>query len=130
MPLIKVHITAGWPARQKETLLDLIHEAVVQSFEVPETDRYQLLSEYAPDSFKALDTGLGLVRSARRVLVEIVSRQRERHKKEALYASIASKLAAHMGIRPEDLIVTIVTNSDEDWSFGMGRAQFLTGELI
>jgi len=22
-----------------------------------------------------------------------------------------------------------VTNTDEDWSFGLGRAQFLTGEL-
>jgi hypothetical protein len=28
-----------------------------------------------------------------------------------------------------DIIVCIVTNSDADWSFGNGRAQFLTGEL-
>jgi hypothetical protein len=28
-----------------------------------------------------------------------------------------------------DVVVSIVTNSDEDWSFGNGRAQFLTGEL-
>jgi len=26
-------------------------------------------------------------------------------------------------------MVTLVENSDEDWSFGHGRAQFLTGEL-
>lgn len=30
---------------------------------------------------------------------------------------------------PADLIVSITENSDEDWSFGHGRAQFLTGEL-
>jgi len=26
-------------------------------------------------------------------------------------------------------VVSIVENSDEDWSFGLGRGQFLTGEL-
>ena len=26
-------------------------------------------------------------------------------------------------------LVSIVENTDEDWSFGLGRAQFLTGEL-
>lgn len=30
---------------------------------------------------------------------------------------------------PGDLIVTMMENSKEDWSFGAGRAQFLTGEL-
>jgi hypothetical protein len=28
-----------------------------------------------------------------------------------------------------DLVVSITDNNDEDWSFGYGRAQFLTGEL-
>jgi len=32
-------------------------------------------------------------------------------------------------IPPSDVVVSMVTNSDEDWSFGNGRAQFLTGEL-
>jgi hypothetical protein len=27
------------------------------------------------------------------------------------------------------VMVTIVENNDEDWSFGLGRAQFLTGGL-
>jgi hypothetical protein len=31
--------------------------------------------------------------------------------------------------RQTPLISAVVTNSDADWSFGNGRAQFLTGEL-
>jgi hypothetical protein len=27
------------------------------------------------------------------------------------------------------VVVSFVTNADEDWSFGAGRAQFLTGDL-
>ena len=33
------------------------------------------------------------------------------------------------GIPPSDVMVTVVENTDEGWSFGRGRAQFLTGEL-
>jgi hypothetical protein len=39
------------------------------------------------------------------------------------------KLEAECGISPSDVVVTFVTNNDEDWSFGFGRTQFLTGEL-
>jgi hypothetical protein len=49
--------------------------------------------------------------------------------KQAFYSSLVEKLEAACGIAPSDVLVTIVTNTDEDWSFGLGRAQFLTGEL-
>jgi hypothetical protein len=28
-----------------------------------------------------------------------------------------------------DVMISFVQNADEDWSFGKGRAQFLSGEL-
>jgi hypothetical protein len=34
-----------------------------------------------------------------------------------------------LGIEQNDIVVSLVANSDADWSFGNGRAQFLTGEL-
>jgi hypothetical protein len=33
------------------------------------------------------------------------------------------------GIAPSDVMVSIVENTDADWSFGNGEAQFLTGKL-
>jgi hypothetical protein len=32
-------------------------------------------------------------------------------------------------IPPFDVVISVFSNADEDWSFGLGRAQFLTGEL-
>jgi hypothetical protein len=32
-------------------------------------------------------------------------------------------------MQSSDIVVSITSNSDADWSFGYGRAQFLTGEL-
>jgi Tautomerase enzyme len=42
---------------------------------------------------------------------------------------VAANLAARCGLDSADLIVSITDNNDDDWSFGYGRAQFLTGEL-
>ncbi|WP_339499041.1 tautomerase family protein [Pseudomonas silesiensis] len=39
------------------------------------------------------------------------------------------RLQAECDLSPDDLIVSLVENTDADWSFGRGRAQFLTGEL-
>jgi hypothetical protein len=44
------------------------------------------------------------------------------------YAKLIEELKT-CGIEQNDIVVSIVTNSDADWSFGNGRAQFLTGEL-
>jgi 4-oxalocrotonate tautomerase len=77
----------------------------------------------------AWDTGLGIDRSPRLVVVHVVSRRRSRVMKEKFYELLASNLAERCGLDPADLIVSITENDDEDWSFGHGRAQFLTGEL-
>ena len=48
--------------------------------------------------------------------------------KTTLYTKLVEELKTY-GIAQNDNVVSIVTNSDVDWSFGNGRAQFLTGEL-
>ena len=71
----------------------------------------------------------GIDRSSQLVVVHVVSRRRTRAMKEKFYELLASNLADRCGVDPADLIVSITENGDEDWSFGHGRAQFLTGEL-
>jgi hypothetical protein len=49
--------------------------------------------------------------------------------KENFCRLLVARLAVRCRIAPDDVIVNFVTNANEDWSFGAGRAQFLTGEL-
>jgi phenylpyruvate tautomerase PptA (4-oxalocrotonate tautomerase family) len=77
----------------------------------------------------ALDTGLGINRSDQLVIIHVVSRRRTRAQKERLYALLAERLKRDCGLDPADLVVSVSENDDEDWSFGFGRAQFLTGEF-
>jgi hypothetical protein len=75
------------------------------------------------------DTGLGLKRSDKLVVVQVTSRKRKKKQREAFYRLLCEELERECSIGPADVMITIVENDDEDWSFGEGRAQFLTGEL-
>ena len=44
------------------------------------------------------------------------------------YRLLTKKPEARCGIAPSDVVISLVVNDDEDWSFEHGSAQFLTGE--
>jgi phenylpyruvate tautomerase PptA (4-oxalocrotonate tautomerase family) len=129
MPLVKIHVLRGRSPQEVAVLLDTIHDVVVASFGVPPRDRYQILQEHEASRMHALDTGLDITRTKNFLLLEIISRPRLRDAKVAFYSSLTRALQARCNIAPSDVMVSVTINSDEDWSFGMGNAQFLTGEL-
>ena len=129
MPLLRFDLIEGRSDAELKTLLDATHEAVVEAFQVPARDRYQVVTEHKPSRLIVEDTGLGIPRTDKVVVLQVTSRPRERAMKEAFYKLLCEKLEARCGIAPADVMVDIVVNGDEDWSFGHGRAQFLTGEL-
>jgi 4-oxalocrotonate tautomerase len=129
MPLVYVDLVEGRTPSEVRTLLDAVHDAVVDAFGVPPRDRYQVVHTHPAHEIVAWDTGLGIDRSTRLVVVHVVSRRRTRAMKEKFYELLASHLAQRCGLDSTDLIVSVTENGDEDWSFGHGRAQFLTGEL-
>ncbi|WP_240533533.1 MULTISPECIES: tautomerase family protein [Sinorhizobium] len=75
------------------------------------------------------DTGLGFERTEKFVLLEVVSRPRSKADKIAFYENLCHELASECAVSPSDLMISFVENTDEDWSFGHGRAQFLEGDL-
>ncbi|QWT22161.1 tautomerase family protein [Bacillus sp. NP157] len=129
MPLIRIDVAEGRTPAQLRTLADAVHEAMVAAFSVPARDRYQVIQTHPPGQLILEDTGLGFERSAGRVLVHVFSRPRTRVQKETFYRGLSAMLLERCGLAPEDLVVSISSNADDDWSFGFGRAQFLTGEL-
>ncbi|CQD16449.1 tautomerase family protein [Mycobacterium europaeum] len=129
MPLLYIDLIEGRTPSQVRVLLDAVHESVVEAFGVPARDRYQVVRTHPAHEVVALDTGLGIARSSQQVIVHVVSRRRTRAMKEKFYELLAVNLADRCGLDGSDLVVSITENGDEDWSFGHGRAQFLTGEL-
>ena len=129
MPLLCFDLIEGRSERQINTILDATHEVLVKSFNLPERDRYQIVREHPRSRMIVEDTGLGIVRTPNMLVLQVTTRPRSQAMKQAFYRSLVEKLEAACGIAPSDVVVTFVTNTDEDWSFGLGHAQFLTGEF-
>ena len=129
MPLLRFDVIEGRSEEELKTLLDTTHDAMVEAFEVPERDRYQIVHTHKANEMVIQDTGLGFERSKNIVLISVTSKTRTEEKKQRLYHLLAERLEANCGLAPTDLMVSIVENDAADWSFGLGEAQFLTGKL-
>jgi len=129
MPLIRFDMIEGRSDEQIAAILDAAHCATVSAFDVPERDRYQVVHEHRPARLIVQDTGLGIERSDKVIVISVTSRPRSQAAKLAFYDKLVQLLGERADVEPHDLVVTIVENSDADWSFGHGRAQFITGEL-
>jgi phenylpyruvate tautomerase PptA (4-oxalocrotonate tautomerase family) len=129
MPLLRIDLYKGRTDAEKKDLLDALHRAMLAAFKVPERDRYQIVHEHSPTDMIMEDTGLDIPRTEKFVMVQVTTRPRTREQKEKFYRLTVDELQKSCGIAPTDVMINMVTCTDEDWSFGLGRAQFLTGEL-
>jgi phenylpyruvate tautomerase PptA (4-oxalocrotonate tautomerase family) len=129
MPLVRITQHDVRTATDTRLLADTVQEVMLELFAAPPGDRYQIVETLPVGSIIAEDTGLGIDRSDGVVIIHITHQGRDATQKQAVYAALAERLGAAGLVRPEDLIVSVVRNEHEDWSFGHGRAQFLTGEL-
>ena len=129
MPLVRIDVQQGRTPGQLRQLADTVQDVMLDVFAAPPGDRYQIITEHPVGQIIAEDTGLGLERSDGVTVIQIFQQGRSAEQKQTAYEQLANRLDAAGLVRPADLIVSVTGNTREDWSFGLGRAQFLTGEL-
>lgn len=129
MPLVRIDLQQGRSAAQVRLIADVVQDVMVDVFAAPPGDRYQIITEHPVGHIIAGDSGIGIERSEGLVIIEVVHQGRTTEQKTKAYAELFQALAERTGIASGDLIVSMVGNAKEDWSFAGGRAQFLTGEL-
>jgi len=105
-----------------------IHDAILAIYVIPERDRFHVITSRPAATIVAEDAGLGFDRMDPVIIQIFTQRGRSDAAKQALYAEIARRLEA-VGVTGEDVFIGYVENGPQDWSFGFGRAQYLTGEL-
>lgn len=129
MPLVRIDINTGRSPEQVRAIADAIHDAIVAEYGIPERDRFQIITEHQAGQIIAEDAGLGFERSSGVVMIQIFTQAgRTDAAKQALYAEIAKRLDA-VGVAGNDIFLGYAENGPQDWTFGFGRAQYLTGEL-
>jgi 4-oxalocrotonate tautomerase len=127
MPLVHIDVPAATPDAHMSAVADEVHLALVDTFNVPLPDRFQTLTRRAPNELVCTPEFLGIAHSPTVVFVQIFcSPGRSLEMKKALYATIASKVAARGHFAASDVVINLVETSRENWSFGNGIAQYAT----
>ncbi|BBM18134.1 putative tautomerase YolI [Enterococcus avium] len=129
MPLMKIDMIKGRTEKEIKQILDISYQVMLNAFHAPEGDRYQIVNQHEAYEMQILDTGLDFKRTGQVIVFSLVTRPRTTEEKQTFYSQLVKELNEQLGIRTEDVMINLTVNSDEDWSFGFGRAQFLTGEL-
>ncbi|CAD0094208.1 unnamed protein product [Aureobasidium vineae] len=130
MPLVKIDMIRNVRTPDEiKKLADVVQEIMLEKFAAPPRDRYQVITQHEPYELIFEDTGLHIPRTEKLILIQIFQQGRTADQKQAIYASLAERLEKECGVPKTDLVISCSANSKEDWSFGLGRAQFLTGDL-
>ncbi|HEX2025749.1 MAG TPA: tautomerase family protein, partial [Actinomycetota bacterium] len=97
---MRVEIRKGWPSAEKKQLLDAVHRALVEAFDIPDDDRTQRLIEHDAGHFE-VPPG----RSERYTLVEITAFPgRSLAAKRKLYSATVRNLG-ELGIPADDVSI-------------------------
>lgn len=132
MPLVRISLAQGKPAAVKNHISDVIHQALVETFNVPANDRFHIISEHSAGDFICTPEYLGIRHTADAVFIQITCNEgRSLAMKQALYRHIADGIAEHTGIPCADVIISLLETKKENWSFGNGIAQYaLPGAVV
>jgi 4-oxalocrotonate tautomerase len=127
MPLVRISLIEGKPAEYKKKIGDAVHQAMVETLNVPPLDRFQIISTHAISDFIYDSQYLNIARTDGLVMIQItLNSGRSTEMKKAFYKRVADLLAAEIKLRPEDVLISLVEVSKENWSFGNGVAQYAT----
>jgi 4-oxalocrotonate tautomerase len=126
MPLVRISHVEGKPPNFAMALSQGVHRAMVETFNVPADDYFQIVTGHAAASGVIGPTSfLGIEHTPDLIMVQITCAEgRTIQQKKALYGAIVENLAAAPGVRREDVIINLVETGRENWSFGNGEAPF------
>ncbi len=125
MPLVRIAVMAGKPASHRAAIGDAVHRAMVETLNVPAKDRFQILGELQPGDLVYDPSYLDIPRTDGVVMVQItLNAGRTVEMKKAFYAKAAAYIHEAAGVRPEDVLISLVEVTKENWSFGNGVAQY------
>lgn len=124
MPLARIDLPAGKPAHYGRAVADVVYEAMIATLKAPKDDRFQVISEHTRDTLLIDPTFLDIERSADALIIQLTLNEgRTIEVKKAFYKAVADGLHERVGLRREDVFISLVEVKKENWSFGNGIAQ-------
>ena len=124
MPVTRIAMRAGKTPEYKQALLDEIYEAMRETVAIKDGDRFMAITEHGEHEF-AYGPFLGIDRSDDLVQIQVFwVPGKTVEAKLAMYRRIVERLETNPGVRPQDVLISVVETAADNWSFGNGETQF------
>lgn len=125
MPLARIDVPRETKAEHRAAIGMIVHEAMCTTLDVPEHDHFQVIGGHAQGDLAIDRTYLSIERSAGAVLIQpTLNKGRSVELKKAFYKAVADGLRERIGIRREDVVISLIEVTKDNWSFGNGEAQY------
>ena len=125
MPLVRIDLIRGKPAAFRKRIGEIIYTAMRDVINVPENDKFQVITQHDAEELNVADSYLGNRYSADIILIQItLNAGRTVEMKKAFFKRIADDLHDQLNVRREDVVINLVEVAKENWSFGGGIAQY------
>jgi 4-oxalocrotonate tautomerase len=129
MPLARIDLQQGKSPEYRTRVGDAVYQAMRATINVPEHDRFLIITEHPPGALYFDREYLGINRSDDCIFIQVtLAAGRTTEAKQAFYKAIADGLHQSVGLRREDVFIQLVEVQREDWSFGNGEAQYVTAK--
>ncbi|HZX29230.1 MAG TPA: tautomerase family protein [Telluria sp.] len=121
MPFTHIALRKGKSPEFLHALSDAVHQALVEAFEVPADDRFQMITQLDADTLIYDRHYQGGPRSDDFIVVRVTAgRQRAQAVKDNFFKRLADLIHERTGVQQADVMTVIVCTGPEDWSFGHG----------
>ncbi|SMP75202.1 tautomerase family protein [Noviherbaspirillum suwonense] len=126
MPLVCIHLPQGKSAEYRSAISDVVYDVTITTLNVPENNRFHVITEHASADLIIDPTYHGIHRSQDALIIQITLNKGRAtlELKKAYYKALADGLHARLGLRREDVFISLVEVKKENWSLGNGEAQY------
>ena len=114
MPIVRVNMLKGRSPEYMKTVLDCIHQGLVDSIGIEDWDRFQRVMEYERDDFE-----FPSFKTEAFMIIEIdLFPGRTKEQKKDLIESVTNLLNEKLSIEPSDVFIVIKEPPLENWGIG------------
>jgi 4-oxalocrotonate tautomerase len=126
MPLVRINVDASTSPEVRQKLSDVVYDAMTSVAKVPVNDKFVIVATHERGDLVFPKEGyLGIDYTPGIVFIQVTwNAGRTTDVKKAFYRKVADEVHATTGIRKQDVFISLVDVSPENWSFGNGEMQY------
>ena len=125
MPFVRIDLSNKHPEGFGQQVGEIVYAAMRQVINVPENDKFQVITRHESHEVVAPTNYLGIDYSEGIIFIQITLNEgRTTEMKKNFFKAVCDGVVEKLKVRPQDIVINLVEVSKENWSFGNGAMQY------